>query len=110
GWSANQWAPQGAPYSVHDVTKNTGTEITANGANTLTLSNSGGPGSWLPSNGDTIQILRATACLDQSGGRGAGILYSGTTPSAAAANQVLSPTYVWANTFSGGTPAFGTST
>lgn len=97
GWTTNQWSPNGAPYSVHDVTRSTGSEITANTANTLTLAYSGGPGAWTPSSGDSIQILRATACIDQAGGRGAGTLYSGTPPASTRANQVLSPTYLWMN-------------
>jgi hypothetical protein len=110
GWTSNQWSPNGAPYSVHDVTKLTGSEITANGANTLTLSFSGGPGAWAPAVGDVIQILRATVCIDQAGGRGAGALYSGATGNApaspvAAANEVSSPTYLWANLFPGKAPS-----
>jgi hypothetical protein len=107
GWSTNQWSPNGAPYSVHDVTQSTGSEIIANGANTLTIAYSGVPGSWTPSPGDSIQILRATACVDQGGGRGAGILYnsSDNPANATPANEVPSPTYAWMNTFSGSTPA-----
>lgn len=109
-WTTNQWAPNGAPYSVHDVTKATGSEITSNGANTLTLTSGGGPGAWTPAVGDSIQILRATACLDQAGGRGAGTLYSGISGNTAAspvaaANQVSSPTYLWANLFPGKAPS-----
>lgn len=111
GWSNNQWAPSGAPYSVHDVTQNTGSEIIANGPNTITVSYGGGPGNWLPNNGDTIQILRATACIDQAGGRGAGILYNPTNPATptSPAAEALSPTYIWSNTFNGGSPSFGTN-
>jgi len=108
GWTTNQWSPTGAPYSMHDVTQSTGGEITANGSNTLTVnSGSGGPGSWTPSAGDSIEILRATACIDQAGGRGSGILYSGdpASPSSSAA-QVSSPSYVWSNTINGGNPVF----
>ena len=107
GWSTNQWSPNGTPYSVHDVTQNNGSDITANGSNTLTLL-APGPGPWTPAGGDSIQILRATYCLDQAGGRGAGILYSGAPAApAATANEIVSPTYVWANPFTGGTPGFG---
>ena len=109
GWTTNQWIPVGAPYSVHDATKSTGAEISGNGSNTLSIGvGGGGPGDWSPSVGDSIQILRATVCMDQGGGRGAGILYSGfnnTTPPnyanpLALANQVLSASYLWANQFS----------
>jgi hypothetical protein len=113
GWTANHWSPAGAPYSVHDITQNNGAEISANGANTLTTTaNSGGPGSWLPAPGDSIQILRATACIDQAGGRGAGILYDSTQSPAHAvsANEVSSPSYFWLNPFNGASPSFCTDT
>jgi hypothetical protein len=112
GWTTNQWSPLGAPYSVHDITKVNGAEITASGANTLTTSaNTGGPGSWLPTSGDSFQILRATACVDQSGGRGAGILYDSTESPAnpVPANEVASPAYFWLNPFTGGSPSLCTS-
>jgi hypothetical protein len=108
GWTTNQWSPAGAPYSVHDVTQNNGWEISANGSGTLTLNSAlaGGPGSWTPAPGDSIQILRATWCLDQAAGRGAGILYSGSTATpASSANEVLSPSYFWSNPSP--SPAFG---
>lgn len=119
GWAANQWIPNGAPYSVHDATKGNGTEITSNGSNTLVVvAGTGGPGSWTPVAGDTIQILRATVCMDQAGGRGNGALLSGlnTNPNLAnpigPSNQALSPAYFWANPFTGGTPSgyIGTNT
>ena len=109
-WTTNQWSPNGAPYSVHDVTQSTGAEISANGASTLMLNgavNAGASAAWTPANGDSIQILRATVCLDQAGGRGAGTLYTGTggnglpTP-VTAASEALSPTYSWSNSFGGG--------
>lgn len=108
GWASNKWIPSGAPYSLHDVTKGTGAEIASNGSNTLSINvGGGGPGDWSPTAGDSVQILRATACMDQAGGRGAGILYSGynnTSPApanpVAPANEVLSPSYLWANQFS----------
>ena len=111
GWTTNQWAgsniTNGTPYSLHDVTQSNGTEISANGSNTLTLVIGGGPGAFTtPSNGDSIQILRATKCIDQAGGLGAGILYSGSPASpASSANEVASPTYEWMDTFTGGTPS-----
>ena len=108
GWTTNQWSPFGAPYSIHDVTANSGTEIAANGSNTLTVLTGGGPGSYAPSVGHSIQILRATACIDQAGGRGAGILYNSTLNPAnlAPAKQVLSPAYAWSNTYDK-LPVFG---
>jgi hypothetical protein len=110
GWTTNQWSPSGAPYSVHDVTQSTGAEISSNGSGTLTLNgavNAGAGGAWTPAASDSIEILRATVCLDQAGGRGAGVLYTGTggnglpTP-LEAANETVSPTYAWSNNFSGG--------
>lgn len=101
GWNAGQWSPAGAPYSIHDSNQNNGSEITGNGSNTLTILETGGPGTWSPAPGDTIQILRATACMDQAGGRGAGALQSNNNPALpqSPVNQALSPTYLWANPF-----------
>lgn len=113
GWSANQWVSNGSPYSLHDVTQGNGTEITANGSNTLTLTIGGGPGAFTtPSNGDSIQLLRATVCIDQAGGRGASVAYnSACSPagtgggcSVVPANNAVSRTYEWFDTFSGATP------
>lgn len=111
GWTTNQWTANGAPYSVHDVTQNNGTEISASGSNTLTIVVQGGPGPWTPANGDSIQILRATRCIDQAGGRGAGILYSATDPAtpASPANEAASPSYLFMNGFNGNTPLFNTA-
>ena len=103
-WTANYWSPYGAPYSLHDVTQTTGGEITNSGSNTLVVnSGPGGPGSWTPRVGDSIQILRASACIDQPGGRGTGFLYTGNSGNGGSPVQstaeVLSPTYGWMNTF-----------
>lgn len=108
GWTTNQWSPTGAPYSMHDITQSTGGEIRSNTSNTLTVnSGGGGPGTWTPHVGDAIQILRATNCMDQAGGRGAGILYSGdpASPSASSA-EVPSAGYIFLNQFTGGGPVF----
>jgi hypothetical protein len=109
GWTTNQWVSNGSPYSVHDVTKTTGSEITANGSNTLTLAYSGGPGAWTPATSDSIQILRATVCIDQSGGRGSGFLYSGSTPQSDAATEAVSPSYLWTNSQGGASGGSATS-
>lgn len=105
GWSANQWVSVGSPYSIHDVTIDDGSEITASGTNTLTVT------AWTSSAyamGDTLQILRASVCLDQAGGRGAGTLYSGDPASPASSSaQALSPSYFWMNTINNGSPGFG---
>jgi hypothetical protein len=109
-WTANVWAPAGAPYSLHVPARNTGGEITSNGSNTVVLnSGPGGPGTWTPNTGDSVQFLRASACVDQPGGRGAGFLYTGSdgsnnaTPAQSSA-QILAPAYAWMNT---GNPAWG---
>jgi len=112
-WATNGWingtiaancnagSPPGSPCSLHDVTTPNGSELTANGSNTLTF-HAGAIGAFTPAPGDTIQILRATACIDQGGGRGAGFLYSGwpnppNTTQQVSSAQVASPMYAWAN-------------
>jgi hypothetical protein len=106
GWSANQWVSAGTPYSVHDVDLDDGSEITASGTNTLTVR------AWTSiayATGHTIQILRAFACLDQAGGRGAGTLYGSDPASpASTSDQDISPTYVFANALNNSAPNFGT--
>jgi hypothetical protein len=116
GWATNYWtagngpSPQpGGAYSIHDVTQtasvgvSVGSEIASNGANTLTYS-IGGPSNYVAAAGDSIQITRAFSCLDQGGGRGAGVLYnttshptSGSFQTAATSQEVPSPGYVWMN-------------
>ena len=111
GWATNGWingsiaancnATAGSPCSFHDVTQSTGSELTANGSNTLTF-HAPAIGNIVPVAGDSIQILRATACIDQGGGRGAGFLYSGwpnppNTTQLVSSAQVASPMYAWAN-------------
>jgi hypothetical protein len=107
GWTSNQWTSYGSPYSIHDVTINNGSEITGNGSNTLTVN------AWtsIPyAAGDTIQILRAKACIDQSS-RIQGTLLSGNPPSPTNgsggwSNQTSDPVYEAADT-SSGSPVFG---
>jgi hypothetical protein len=102
GWSTNQWFVNGAPYSVHDVTKGSGAEIASNTGNTVSMNIAGGPGAYSPSSGDSIQILRARVCIDQAGGRGAGIMYNSSDNPAnlAPANEIVSSTYLWMNSSS----------
>lgn len=109
-WTTNVWAPVGAPYSVHNVTQSNGGEIVASGSNGVVVNaGAGSPGSWTPAVGNSIQFLRASACIDQSIGRGVGFLYTGSdvnnfaTPYQSSA-EALSPTYGWMNVF---TPAWG---
>ena len=118
GWTTNQWGPNtpGGMYSVHDVTQNQGSDIVANGANSLQVATfsgtvAGNSNPWVPAAGDSIQILRATACIDQGGGRGAGILFTTTNQvplTIAAANtssaEALSPSYFWSNTITATNP------
>jgi hypothetical protein len=101
GWTTNQWLSVGSPYSLHDVTASSGAVISGNGANTLTLYATGGPGSYVPTIGHSIQILRATVCLDQLGRTG-GTLYSTDPAESTAANQALVPYYQWLTTKTGG--------
>jgi hypothetical protein len=101
GWTKNQWAPNGAPYSFYDVTKSYGILITSNTSNSLTLQFlCESCIAFRPAAGDTYRILRATVCLDQSN-RGAGALVSGSqsapvlasTGAAGPVNQSLDPSY-----------------
>jgi hypothetical protein len=109
-WSTNQWVNHGAPYSIHDVNTGNGSEITASGSNTL----SGAAWTSISFNpGDTYQIRRATACIDQSSRIG-GSLLSGNPPTPTNASggwvaQTLDPVYEAADTASGNT-SFGAMT
>ncbi|MGB9068771.1 MAG: hypothetical protein WCC21_09380 [Candidatus Acidiferrales bacterium] len=97
-WTTNQFTPNGAPYSVYDVTQGVGfvAEITSNTANTLTIAGPISESSWKGfNNGDSYEIIRARICADQ-GGRGQGNYISGAIPSPASAlNQALDPIYEW---------------
>ena len=102
-WAINQWAgsvvTNGTPYSVHDVTQNVGAAILSNTATQYSFTGTLAYFKW--NAGDSYQIRRATACIDQPG-RSGGTLYSGATPSPTAANQTLDPIYEWGDTHSGG--------
>jgi hypothetical protein len=110
GWTTNQWASHGSPYSLHDATTNNGSEITGSGSNTLNVT------AWTSiafGVGNSIQILRATACIDQSSRIG-GSLLSGNPPTPTNTTQghvyqSLDPVYEAADTGSGAT-AFGAMT
>jgi hypothetical protein len=102
-WSANQWVQNGAPYSIHDVTTSDGSEIDGNGTNTLSANGWSGPPNF--HQGDSYQIRRANACIDQSG-RSGGSLISGDTPtpnnsSGGYQYQIPDPVYEAAETGSG---------
>jgi hypothetical protein len=102
-WGTNQLAPAGAPYSVFDVTQGFVAQIASNTANSITLQQSIPE---QPNNfnaGDSYQIRRSKACVDQ-GGRGQGLLVQATTPvlqsrgTAGPLNEVLDPVYEWDDT------------
>lgn len=100
-WTTNQFIPNGAPYSVRDVTQGWWAEIAGNTATTLTIATSIPEQANTFTNGDSYQILRATVCADQ-GGRGQGALVSGTPPSPSAAlSQTLDPIYEWNDSVTG---------
>jgi hypothetical protein len=104
-WTTNQWAgaavTNGMPYSIHDVTQGFGSQIVSNTGNQYALINAptnlNGSSTYTFNVGDTYQILRATVCLDQPS-RSGGSLLSGATPASGWSNQVLDPTYEWADT------------
>jgi hypothetical protein len=96
-WTASQWVPSGAPYSLNDITKGWSTEITgntSNGITYLTLTNNGTP--WPISAGDSYRITRSFACIDQPSRGQATVLLSGNpaTPTAWPGGA-LEPLYIW---------------
>ena len=99
GWTTDQWAPSGAPYSFWDVTQGFSYAIASNTGSALTTQfNFNNTGVNVPTAGDSYQIWRATACMDQPT-RGGGVLLSGTTPTpSGAVNQTREPTYEAADT------------
>jgi len=103
-WAANQWSPVGVPYSGRDVTQGFGGALTSNTANTAVfVGEFQYYNAWTA--GDSYQILRAAACIDQPG-RGMGALLTGSsanlvsTGSPGPVAQVLDPIYVWNNSHS----------
>lgn len=58
--------PSGAPYSFHDVNLSAGAEITSSSAGSFIISVPDSVHGTHPVAGDSYQVLRATACLDQS--------------------------------------------
>jgi hypothetical protein len=110
GWLANQWAPNGTTiYSLVDTTQGWASTIVSNTSNTIVTAYQAQTGQGLAHNwtsGDSFQILRASACMDQIG-RGAGAYVSGTggpgnapTPTQAV-NQASDPLYEWLNNHNG---------
>lgn len=101
GWSTNQWAAN--TYSIVNTTQGWGSTINSSTGNTIASAraqqSAGVAHNW--SSGDSFQILKATACMDQVG-RGAGSYISGTNPaSVAAINQAADPLYEWLNSHNG---------
>lgn len=102
-WTSGQWVPAGVPYAIHDLTTNTGAQITANGTNTASANGWTGPPNF--NAGDSYEILRATVCIDQPN-RSGGTLLSGATPSPTGwVGEALDPSYEWDD--SGHAPNFG---
>jgi hypothetical protein len=80
GWSANQWAPTGAPYAFYDVTQGYGIMLSSSTSNSVTLVYlCESCINFRPAAGDTYQLKWATACMDEPA-RGQGLLISGATP------------------------------
>src|SRR6266550_5280921 len=107
GWSTNQWA--GSGYSLVDTTTGWGSTIVSNTGNTIVTSTAVQSGNGAAHNwnsGDSFQILKATACMDQIG-RCAGTYISGSNPTPVAPyNQASDPQYGWLNAHNGtNTPA-----
>ena len=100
-WTAHQFIPAGAPYSVHDITGSWWGEIADNTSNQITIrgaiQESFVGQTYGFQVGDSYEILRSKVCADQAA-RGQGNYVSGSTPSPAAAlNQALDPIYEWDN-------------
>lgn len=100
GWTTNQWAPSGAPYSFVDAARGSGIQITSNTASVLSLQFICESCITMPQAGDSFTIQRATVCMDQptrSGGElvhdvtGNPVLVSTGNPGSVA--QSLDPTY-----------------
>lgn len=106
GWTANQWADgsSGITYSLVDTTAGWGSTIMSNTGTLIVTSAAAQPGqgaSHSASNGDTMQILAASACMDQIG-RGPGAYLAGYPPTAVAPiNQASDPVYGWLNSYNG---------
>lgn len=116
-WTPHTQWPTTSPYSLHDLDASgggsggtaggNGAEILDNGMNTLVIVPGAGPAPYSPAINHRIQILRSTACIDQTSGRGRGIRYNDATGSTTydangmlpfqSAGEVVSPTYIWLN-------------
>ncbi len=109
-WSASQWVNNGDPYSIVDTTNSAGYEITGSISNSISASSysqdyyDGPPAINV---GDSYQIRRASACIDQPS-RSGGAYLSGTTPSPTGwVNQSVDPSYEWNDNTSGATVFHG---
>jgi hypothetical protein len=117
-WTNGQWVAN-PPYSIVDISitdghgVHPGAQITSNTTTNVASTNygawNGGSGALAFNVGDTYQILRASACIDQAGRGGPSTLLSGSIPSPVGwVNEPLDPVYEWGSTISGGgTPSWG---
>jgi hypothetical protein len=105
-WTTNEWQSVGSPYSAHDMTQNFGADIASNTTTQITVHGqpyapSGSPATW--NMGDSYEILKATACLDQTGTGQDSVLLSGLTPTPTGwVGAASDPVYEWADTSSSG--------
>jgi hypothetical protein len=105
-WTNSQWRPSGqSPYYVWNLSKGFVDIVVSSSSNSIAVHEcahgvDGNCPSFSP--GDSYQIRRSQACLDQSG-RGAGLLITGTSPVLSStglpgpAKQALDPIYEWNN-------------
>ena len=105
GWKVNQWVGYGLTNATQTIRNRNGDEfhpsscITKNTADTITFmgSDMGTPMTFNP--GDTYEIYKLLAALDQPG-RGKGDLLADQNPVATGSwpHQALEPVYAWGNT------------
>ncbi len=119
-WTPSQWVNNGDPYSIIDTSINTsfegwtghpGYEISGSTSDSISASDyggdtwNGGPTTFNP--GDSYEIMRASACIDQPS-RSGGTLLSGSTPSPTGwVQETPDPSYEWGDISQGGNPGYG---
>jgi hypothetical protein len=112
-WTASQWVPSGAPYSITDITNSAGgsgagaawgAEIASNTSNGITTVGYAGYGPFGFSTSDHFWITRSSICLDQpSRGQQTSTILSGDAPTPiSAVVENLDPIYRWNETAIGG--------
>ena len=101
----------GSPYTLYDITQGTGffSEIQSISGTTIVIAGPTSESSWYDGgaggvvNGDSVEIIRATICIDQEGRSGPSTYLSGTTPSPTGyPSEQLTPVYQWGDTSTGG--------